>query len=288
MSCNIYLNDEYRGMALLCTAAEIETRITQHRTTGVDKTNPSKSITVSKNSQATSVRVKKNIDSTTIEIEFEKEMYASMLVKKKVNGKGSNLFVYVPCQLTGGRKRHIHFASRYGSGESFRDFVVDEIKTIASSWKSPGDSSRWYKSSLNIWKDRVETKWRFELLKMRSKSTISIPLDDLFLGREVPAIRIRRARNTKNGKPYLLITFPGAIFADNKMRRKSMKPRFGHYSKWSWFIEGYVKTAVYQWKTIEDARVWYGESGFVHKAHRLWEIKMKHDRSQHDSVVTYT
>ena len=67
-----------------------------------------------------------------------------------------------------------------------------------------------------------------------------------------------------------------------------MKPRFGHYSKWSWFIEGYVKTAVYQWKTIEDARVWYGESGFVHRADRLWEIKMKHDRSLHDSVVTYT
>ena len=102
MSCNIYLNDEYRGMALLCTAAEIETRITQHRTTGVDKTNPSKSITASKNSQATSVRVKKNINSTTIEIEFEKEMYASMLVKKKVNGKGSNLFVYVTFQVTGG------------------------------------------------------------------------------------------------------------------------------------------------------------------------------------------
>ena len=295
------MNEEYRGMALLCTAAEIETLITQHHTTDVDKTNnPSKSITVSKNTPATSVRVKKNVNSTMIEIDFEKGMYASMVVNKRVNGKGSNLFVYVPFQLTGGRKRYIHFTPRYGSGELFRDFVVDEIKTIASSWKSPSDPSRWCKSSLDIWKHRVETEWRFELLKMRSKLveyenvsphpakcdfTINIPLYDLFLGREVPAIRIRRARNTKNGRPYLLITFPGAIFADKKMRRKSMKYRFGHDSQWASFIEGYVKGAVYQWKTIEDARVWYVKSGFVHQVNRLWEIKLKKNLSQRGSSV---
>ena len=301
MSCNIYLNEEYRGMALLCTAAEIETLITQHHTTDVDKTNnPSKSITVSKNTPATSVRVKKNVNSTMIEIDFEKGMYASMVVNKRVNGKGSNLFVYVPFQLTGGRKRYIHFTPRYGSGELFRDFVVDEIKTIASSWKSPSDPSRWCKSSLDIWKHRVETEWRFELLKMRSKLveyenvsphptkcdfTINIPLYNLLLGREVQSIRIRRARNTKNGRPYLLITFPGAIFADNKMRRKSMKSRFGRDSQWASFIEGFLKGAVYQWKTIEDARVWYVKSGFVHQVNRLWEIKLKKNFSQRGSVV---
>ena len=286
MSCNIlHLNEEYRGMALLCTAAEIETLIAQHHTTHVHKTNPSKSITVSKNTPATSVRVKKNVNSTMIEIDFEKGMYASMVVNKRVNGKGSNLFVYVPFQLTGGRKRYIHFTPRYGSGELFRDFVVDEIKTIASSWKSPSDPSRWCKSSLNIWKHRVETEWRSKSVAhenvsphlTKCDSTINIPLDDLFLGREVPAIRIRRARNTKNGRPYVLITFPGAMFADNKMRQKSMKSRFGRDSEWAWFIEGYVKTAVYQWKTIEDARVWYGESSFVHQANRLWEIKLERE-----------
>ena len=172
--------------------------------------------------------------------------------------------------------------------------------TIASSWKSPSDPSRWCKSSLDIWKHRVETEWRFELLKMRSKLveyenvsphptkcdfTINIPLYNLLLGREVQSIRIRRARNTKNGRPYLLITFPGAIFADNKMRRKSMKSRFGRDSQWASFIEGFLKGAVYQWKTIEDARVWYVKSGFVHQVNRLWEIKLKKNLSQRGSSV---
>ena len=171
---------------------------------------------------------------------------------------------------------------------------MDEIKRIVLSWKSPSDPNRWCESNLNIWKDRVETGWRFVLLKMRSKPmthenvlshltkcdvTISIPLHKLFLGREVAAIRIRRARNTKNGRPYLLVIFPDGIFANNKMRRKSMKSRSSHDKQWARFIEGYVKAAVHQWETIEDARVWYtGEGGFIHRANRLWEIELKTDR----------
>ena len=281
-------------MALLCTAAEINRLLARHCTADLDPPSPSTSPTISKNAPRPSVRVEKYANSTIMEIVFEKKMYESMVVNKRANGKDPDLYVHVPSQLPGGRKRYIHFKPRYGSGELFRDFVVDQITEIVMTWKSPSDSDRWCESSLNIWKDWIVDGLRFVSLKMRSKpvthenvsshptcdTSISIPLHELFLGgpTEVPAICIRRARNTKSGRPYLFITFPGAIFADNKIRRKSMKFRFGRDNKWTRVIERYVKAAVYNCKTIEDVRVWYAKGGFVHRINLLWENKLKKNR----------
>ena len=287
MNCSIYSTEGYRGMALLCTAAEIETLYARHCTADLDPPSPSTSITVSKNAPRPSVRLGEYVNSTIIEIVFEKKRYESMIVNKRANGKEPNLYVHVPSRLTGGRKRYIHFKPQHGCSKSFRNCVLHKIIDIVMSWKSPSDPDRWCESSLDIWKDWIVAALRFPSLKMRSKpvihenvssypirdNSIIIPLHELFLGgpTEVPSIHIRRARNTKNGRPRLLITFPGAIFADNKIRQKSMKFRFDRDNKWIRVIERYVKAAVYTCKTIEDARVWYMKGDFVHRINQLCE-----------------
>ena len=290
-----YYQDKGPSLGLLCKATATE---------AVGKTTPAvnnesistKAIGVSQNSPKPSVTVDEGPDSTIIDITFVTEMYGRLIVNKRPNGKGSNLYIYLPIRLTGGRRRYIHFKARYGSGKLFRRFVVDQMKRFILSWRFPSDAHRWCESNLDGLKSQMESVWRHKLLDLSKKrsisaenesltarvarrdTTISIPLHGFFLEREVPAIRIRQAYKYKHGTPHLLISFPGAIFTDNKTRRKSMKTKFGHDKQWSKFVEEYVKAAVCEWETLEDARVWFRDNDFVRQINQLWDIKLQKNR----------
>ena len=236
------------------------------------------------------VKVTGHSDSVRIEIAFITGTRGRFIVNKRIKDKVSSLYVYVSSELTGGRYRYVYFKSRYGYRELFRNFVVDQLKQCVSTWKSRGDAQRWCESNLGRLKQRVETVWSKRLPKKRSTSTrdekprirsarcsttISIPIYGLLLEkRQVPVIRITYAwyRSTR---PYLLVCFPGVIFADRKPRKKSMKYRFGHDRQWSRFVEECLRSAVNQWKTLEDVRIWYRDSGFEFWINRLWEINIE-------------
>ena len=228
------------------------------------------------------VKVAENSDSTRIEITFRTGERGRFIVNKRKRGKGFSLYVYVSSGLTGGRHRYVYLKIQYGCGDLFQRFVEDQVKKCVSAWKSRGDAQRWCESNLDSFKQWVETGWQLKrsrstrdeippIRPARRDTTVSIPLYRFLLEGQVPAIRITYAWHRKT-RPYLLVCFPGVIFVDKKMRKKSMKSRFGHDKQWFQFVEGYVRTAVNQWKTLEDARIWYRDSRFEFWTGRLWEI----------------
>ena len=243
-------------------------------------------------------KVTENSDSVKIEITFVTGTRGRFIVNKRKRGTGFSLYVYASSGLTGGRYRYLYFKTRYRCRELFRRFVVDQLKKCVSTWKSRGDAQQWCESNLDRFKQRVETEWTKQLEKLpkkrlrstrdenrrirsaRCSNTISIPLYGFLLEGQVPVIRITYAWH-RNTKPYLLICFPGVIFADKKPRKKSLKYRFGHDRQWSRFVEGYVKAAVNQCQTLEDVRIWYRDSGFEFWTNRLWEINKSKKKVQH-------
>ena len=238
------------------------------------------------------VKVTGRSDSVRIEIAFITGTRGRFIVNKRIKDKVSSLYVYVSSELTGGRYRYVYFKSRYGYCELFRNFVVDQLKQCVSTWKSRGDAQRWCESNLDRFKKRVETGWLQQVERLSKKrprstrdehplirlstcdTTISIPLYRFLLEGGVPVIRISFVGKFDR-RPYLSVSFPGVIFADNKRRSKSMKCRFGHDRQWSCFVEEYMKTVASQWDTREDARRWYEESSFEYWVNRLWEIKLE-------------
>ena len=240
------------------------------------------------------VKVAGNSDSVRIEITFITGTRGRFIVNKRINDRVSCLYVYVSSELTGGRYRYVYFKSRYGHRESFRSFVVGHLKQCVSTWKSRGDAQRWCECNLDRLKKRVETGWLQQLKRIskkrprstrddplvrlpKSNTTISIPLYRFISERGVPVVRISFVGKFDK-RPYLSVSFPAVIFADNKRRSKSMKCRFGHDKQWSCFVEKYVKTAASQWDTLEDARRWYEESSFEYWVNRLWEKKLENNR----------
>ena len=265
--------------------------------TGGDINSPSISDSaVSTDIKVQMTKVTENSDSVKIEITFITGTRGRFIVNKRKRGTGFCLYVYVSSGLTGERYRYVYFKTRYGCRELFRNFVVDQLKKCVSTWKSRGDAQRWCESNLGRLKQRIETVWSKQLKRLpkkrststrdekprirsaRCSTTISIPIYGLLLEkRQVPVIRITYAwyRSTR---PYLLVCFPGVIFADRKPRKKSMKYRFGHDRQWSRFVEECLRSAVNQWKTLEDVRIWYRGSGFEFWINRLWEINIESSR----------
>ena len=114
----------------------------------------------------------------------------------------------------------------------------------------------------------------------RGSTTISIPIHGLVSKGEVPVIRIRQARNSSNA-PFLRMTIPGVIFSDQRTRTKSLRTRFGHDRKWSYFVKTHVEAQARGWKTLDDAQNWVLETDFVDTMNGIWAMLLRND------LVTY-
>ena len=108
----------------------------------------------------------------------------------------------------------------------------------------------------------------------RALTTISIPIHGFVSKGEVPVIRIRPARNSRNA-PFLRMIFPGAIFSDHRPRYKSLRTRFGHDRNWSLYVKDRVESKVRVWKTFDEAQKWFLETDFVDAMNRVWAMFIK-------------
>ena len=108
----------------------------------------------------------------------------------------------------------------------------------------------------------------------RASTTISIPIHGLVSKGEVPVMRIRQARNSRNA-PFLRLIFPGAIFSDHRTRTRSLGTRFGHDRNWSLYVKDRMESKASVWKTLDEAQKWILENDYVEAMNRVWTSFIK-------------
>ena len=222
-----------------------------------------------------------------------------LVVNKRLCGKKSSFYVYFPAGLTRSQHRYIYFKNKYGVGTSFKKFILVQLKKVICEWESYKDAQLWCQDNLEGLKSKIESAWDSKLQltsrkrprstndenehvrSARASTTISIPIHGLVSKGEVPVIRIRQARNSRNA-PFLRMIFPGAIFSDQRTRTRSIRTRFGHDRNWSLYVKDHVESKASVWKTLDDAQKWVLESDFVDTMNRIWAMFIR------IGFVTYT
>ena len=173
-----------------------------------------------------------------------------------------------------------------------------QLKKVICEWESYTAAKLWCQNNLGGLKTKIETAWdsRLQLTSRkrprstndenkyvrssRGSTTISIPIHGLVSKGEVPVIRIRQARNSSNA-PFLRMTIPGVIFSDQRTRTESLRTRFGHDRKWSYFVKTHVEAQASSWKTLDDAQNWALATDSVDTMNGIWAMLLRND------LVTY-
>ena len=246
----------------------------------------------------TTIQIVNMSNSTKIKYVLPDGEHEHLVVNKRLCGKKFSFYVYFPAGLTRSQHRYIYFKNKYGVGTSFKKFVLMQLKKVICEWESSTAAKLWCQNNLGGLKTKIETAWdsRLQLTSRkrprstndenkyvrspRGSTTISIPIHGLVSKGEVPVIRIRQARNSSNA-PFLRMTIPGVIFSDQRTRTKSLRTRFGHDRKWSYFVKTHVEAQASSWKTLDDAQNWALATDSVDTMNGIWAMLLRND------LVTY-
>ena len=242
--------------------------------------------------KTTTIQIVNMRNSTKIEYVLPDGEHEHLVVNKRLCGKKFSFYVYFPAGLTQSRHRYIFFKNKYGVDTSFKKFILVQLKKVICEWESYKDVQLWCQDNLEGLKSKIESAWDSKLQltsrkrprstndenehvrSARASTTISIPIHGLVSKGEVPVMRIRQARNSRNA-PFLRLIFPGAIFSDHRTRTRSLGTRFGHDRNWSLYVKDRMESKVSVWKTLDEAQKWILENDYVDAMNRVWTAFIK-------------